>query len=60
MDLDGDQVEVLVVDAKLPDVEVMGLQLLALTHPKLRVVRQSRRCRPRSAATSAPVWRTVS
>ena len=42
LDLHGDEVEVLVVDAKLPDVEVMELQLLALTHPNLRVVRESK------------------
>jgi glycosyltransferase involved in cell wall biosynthesis len=42
LDLHGDEVEVLVVDAKLPDIEAMELQLLALTHPKLRVVRESK------------------
>lgn len=42
LDLHGDEVEVLVVDAKLPDIEAMELQLLALTQPKLRVVRESK------------------
>ena len=27
---------------KLPDIEAMELQLLALTHPRLRVVRESK------------------